>query len=55
MRWQKALRTERRGVSDGTSDDGAGVVLQTLYGFSVAASSNIYSKGNFGFAPVLYR
>lgn len=41
------------GVSDGTSDDGAGVVLQTLYGFSVAASSNIYSKGNFGFAPVL--
>ena len=43
------------GVSDGTSDDGAGVVLQTLYGFSVAASSNIYSKGNFGFAPVLYQ
>lgn len=43
------------GASDGTSDDGAGVVLQTLYGFSVAASSNIYSKGNFGFAPVLYQ
>ena len=31
------------------------VVLQTLYGFSVAASSNIYSKGNFGFAPLLYQ
>ena len=31
------------------------VVLQTLYGFSVAASSNIYAKGNFGFAPVLYQ
>ena len=43
------------GASDGTLDDGAGVVLQTLYGFSVAASSNIYSKGNFGFAPVLYQ
>ena len=43
------------GASAGTSDDGAGVVLQTLYGFSVAASSNIYSKGNFGFAPVLYQ
>ena len=43
------------GASDGTSDDGAGVVLQTLYGFSVAASSNIYSKGNFGFAAVLYQ
>ena len=43
------------GASDGTSDNRAGVVLQTLYGFSVAASSNIYSKGNFGFAPVLYQ
>ena len=31
------------------------VVLQTLYGFSVAASSNIYAKGNFGFAPLLYQ
>ena len=32
-----------------------GYLKQTLYGFSVAASSNIYSKGNFGFAPVLYQ
>ena len=41
-----------------TADDTAleeDVVLQTLYGFSVAASSNIYAKGNFGFAPVLYQ
>lgn len=33
-----------------TADDTAleeDVVLQTLYGFSVAASSNIYAKGNF--------
>lgn len=29
--------------------------VQTLYGYSVAASSNIYSKGNFGLAPVLYQ
>lgn len=42
-------------VTDETAADEQEVVWQTWYGFSVAASSNIYSKGNFGFAPVLYQ